>query len=411
MSTIISLSPWASFWSMGKNIGTSVGFAAVEALRKINSEVMHFVKAGSPCDEGSIPIPVHRGSVPRWTYPILMRLGSLGQYCFAKLRARRWIQHNGKFYNAVMAELQKQKIDRVQLVYCHSAEFVECGRRLGIAFKCPVVSHFYGTFLGHCKSRRDAFLQSPGEYLGWTTPVDLRVCLDDGTMGLEVRDLLGLSLENFLFQPHGLDVKKLNSSFDPALTRDLLSENSHFIMTASRLANWKRVDRLLRAMPTVTEKIKNVRLLLFGDGPERKRLEDLSKELGISKWVRFMGAVTQETVFAFMKKCEIFVSTNDFSNLSEGLKQAMYMGMCVVATDSGDTKQLIKQNVTGKLVLCDDTASLAETLIDLIEYPALRWRLGHSAKAFIEKHEPTSEAVMAERIAAITSLIDRYGGS
>jgi glycosyltransferase involved in cell wall biosynthesis len=393
---------------MGNNGGTPLEKVGVDCLKRINPDVLHFVEDGVPCDEGNIPITAHLKRLSPWTYRICTRLGCIGQRFLFKLHARKWKKYNDAFFTLVSAELEKRKIDSISLVYCNSALLVECGKKLSLTFRCPIVPYFYGTFLGPCIGNRDAYLAHATEYLGWTTPVDLRICLDDGTKGFDVARDLGLPLEKFLFQPHGLAVDKLDKEIDSLLTKDLFSENMYYVMTASRLSSWKRIDRLLRAVPHVVQGIRNVRFLILGDGQERQKLENLSEELNISEWIRFVGPVPQETVFGFMRKCDVFVSTNDFSNLSEGMKQAMYLGMCVVATDTGDTHTLIKDNITGKLVPSDDELALANTLKQVLSESETRHQLGISAKALIDANEPTEEAVICERIEVLSALIKNY---
>ena len=408
MSVIISISPWSSFWSMGNGGGTPLELVGVNCLKKINPLVYHFVEDGIPCDEGNIPVKVHMQKLNPWTNRICSHLGRLGQVLLYKANERIWRKYNQDFYTQVIADLVRMNIGSVSLVYCSTALLVYCARNLGVVFKCPVVTYFYGTFLAPSIGIRGDYLKHASEYLGWTTPVDLRICLDDGTKGLDVARDLKLPLGKFLFQPHGLAINILNKRIETTLTKELISKGKLHVMTASRLSSWKRVDRLLRAIPHVVKSIKNVQFLVIGDGPEHQKLENLSKELNISEWLRFVGPIPQEVVFEFMRKCDVFVSTNDFSNLSEGMKQAMYLGMCVVATDTGDTRSLIKDNNTGKLVPPDNDLALANTLIQILSEPETRIRIGSSAKTFIQAREPTEDAVIEERIRVLSGLIDSY---
>lgn len=407
MPVIISLSPWSSFWTMGREGGTSSDFLAVEALKKINPQVLHFVEDGSPCDDGNITIPVHLENRHNLLSRILKRLGLIGHRYVFEVTEKKWQKYNDDFLTQVIAELEKRNVGSVDLVYCHTALLVECGRKLGMIFKCPAVSHFYGTFLAPCIGNQDAYLMYPTEYLGWITPVDLRICLDDGTRGLEVAKDLSLPLDKFLFQLHGLDTNELNSEIQIDVSEFLKPDTLH-VMTASRLAVWKHLDRLLKAIPDVIKNVKNVQFLILGDGPERQKLENLSRDLKITEYVRFVSSVSRKTVFALMQKCDVFVSTNDVSNLSQGLKEAMYFGMCVVTLDTGDTHQLIKDGVTGRLLCPDDTSVLSKALTEVLTQPDTRIRLRQSAKDFIEKHEPTLDTVMTDRVSVLKSLIDSY---
>lgn len=415
MSTIISLSPWSSvWWGMGKGSGTSSVLIAEKVLEKLDTPVLRFVEDDSPCDEGNIAIPVHfENLLPNkmnyYVRRICDRLGCFGQDFIFEIEKKMWCKYNRKFFKYVMNFLKKRNINSVSLVYCHSSFLVMCAKLLGETFKCPVVSHFYGTFLSPCIGKGvHAYQKYAKEYLGWMTHVDLRICLNDGTQGLEVAKDLRLPLEKFLFQPHGLDIYKLNSFIDTSLVKELISDDVAYVMTASRLVHWKRVDRLLLAIPHIVEQIKKVRFLILGDGPELKKLEHLVRELNITEYVKFLGSLPQESVLAFMRKCDLFVSTNDHSNLSEGLKQAMYLEMCILAADTGDTRTLIKDGITGKLVPPDNEIALAKAIIQILSNPEMKYNLGHSAKTFINSTELTQETIMAERISVLKTLMNNY---
>jgi glycosyltransferase involved in cell wall biosynthesis len=403
MGVIIRLSPWSSLWSMGNGGGTSAEFVGVQCLHAINPQILHFVEDGSPVDVGNIAIPVHlkRGFLQR---NILSRLGIISRRRLFEIRAQKWRQYNQRFLVGILAELKKRNIDSVSLVYCSSYLLTECGRSLGFLFKCPVVAHFYGTFLAPCIGDENAFWQHVEEYLGWTTSVHLRICDNDGSKGLEVAKALKLPLDTFLFQHHGLDIESFDKPSDFDISPYFKDGMLH-VMTASRLISWKRLDRLIRIIPKIIQEVTNVHFLILGEGPERKALENLAKEVGVSQWITFVGGVSREVVYKFMRSCEVFVSTNDVAT-STGVEEAMYFGMCVLATDTGDTWELIKDHVTGRLMPHDDMAIFSKGLIEVLSHPEIRVSLGKAAKLFIESHEPTQAAIMSERINRLRSLIN-----
>ena len=83
----------------------------------------------------------------------------------------------------------------------------------------------------------------------------------------------------------------------------------------------------------------------------------------------------------------------------------MYFGMCVVATNTGNTFKIIEDGFTGKIVPPDDTLALSEALVEVLSQEETRARLAQAAKAFIEAHEPTQDTIIADRITVLMSLI------
>ena len=66
--------------------------------------------------------------------------------------------------------------------------------------------------------------------------------------------------------------------------------------------------------------------------------------------MRFVGAVPQADVMRYMHAADVFLAIADLSNVGNPLLEAMACGMCIVAVDAGDTRDLIVDGRTGRLV-------------------------------------------------------------
>jgi len=388
---------------MGEGAGTSSDFVALQCLRGVCDTVLHFAESDAATLDHAQPIPIHLASPPRGWRRLVGCLGPLGHPWIFARRAALWKAYNARFAEAILQRLSATQRADVRLIYCHSSSLTECGRLLGEALQCPVVAHFYGTFLGTCIGHPARYRRKPEDYLGWITPVDLRICNDDGTRGLDVARDLGLPLERFLFQPHGLDYRELDAGSDYA-TDALLRDDTCYVVTASRLIPWKRLERLIEALPSASS-APRFHVLILGDGPERARLHALAARLGVTSTVTFLGALPRKDVYAIMRRCHLFVSTNDESNISRGLKEAMYFGLCIVTLDTGDTRQLIRQNETGLLASPEDPAAFAAALTHALSEPVTRARLGAAAKALILAREPDQDAILRQRAAVLSDLL------
>jgi glycosyltransferase involved in cell wall biosynthesis len=87
-----------------------------------------------------------------------------------------------------------------------------------------------------------------------------------------------------------------------------------------------------------------------GDGPERPRLQRLSKELGVLEKVTFTGFVPHSKVPEFLRKASVFVLPSRFEGLPNALLQAMAAALPCVATSVGGVPDVIKDGVNGILV-------------------------------------------------------------
>lgn len=100
-----------------------------------------------------------------------------------------------------------------------------------------------------------------------------------------------------------------------------------------RLVDWKAVDLLLHAIRRSLH--LSFELHLLGDGPDRAKLERLSKELGISDRVIFHGFKPQSECAGFLKECHCLVLPSLYECGGAVVLEAMAMGLPVIATDWG----------------------------------------------------------------------------
>ena len=117
-----------------------------------------------------------------------------------------------------------------------------------------------------------------------------------------------------------------------------------------RLASVKGLDLMIKSVDCLVKTGKSVQLMIIGDGPERERLSELVKKLGIMNEVRFLGKRSIEEIAVLCKNADLFA----MSSLSEGIPTAMLeaftFGLPVVATSVGGIPTLVQDGVNGCLV-------------------------------------------------------------
>ena len=112
-------------------------------------------------------------------------------------------------------------------------------------------------------------------------------------------------------------------------------------------------------------------LLVVGDGEERARLEALARELGVAdRTCASPARCRRRDVMRYMHAADVFLAIADLSNVGNPLLEAMACGMCIVAVDAGDTRDLIVDGETGRLVDSSNRSGfvkpLEERLADLL---------------------------------------------
>lgn len=86
--------------------------------------------------------------------------------------------------------------------------------------------------------------------------------------------------------------------------------NKTFILNINRLDTRKRIDLIIRSFAKITDKFKNVILVIGGTGEDEKRLKNIVEELKLQKKVIFIGYVKEEDLWDLIGCCEVFAHPN-----------------------------------------------------------------------------------------------------
>jgi glycosyltransferase involved in cell wall biosynthesis len=99
------------------------------------------------------------------------------------------------------------------------------------------------------------------------------------------------------------------------------------------LINWKGFGIGLRAFSKAN--IEDAEYWLIGGGPDRRRLENLAKSLGIAHRVRFFGWLPREEVFSHLRDCDVLLHPSLHDSGGTVTLEAMAAGMPVLCVDRG----------------------------------------------------------------------------
>jgi len=183
--------------------------------------------------------------------------------------------------------------------------------------------------------------------------------------------------------PFGIDTE----SFRPVSVKT--GENPFVIGTVKHLKKIYGIDLLIKAFKRIMDWNPglNVRLLIVGEGRERKNLENLANELHISYNVDFAGNVEPNEVPYYINRMDVFVALSVCKE-SFGVS-VLEAGACkkpvVVSNVSGFT-EIVKDNYTGIVVPLNDVTKAAENIHRLIHDSRLRNQLGKNARNHVEQH-------------------------
>jgi glycosyltransferase involved in cell wall biosynthesis len=148
------------------------------------------------------------------------------------------------------------------------------------------------------------------------------------------------------------------------------------ILFVGRLHPVKRVDDLIHAFSFFLKRSScSAKLVIIGDGPERERLQSLTKELSCAESVVFTGFLPHDEVLRHMLSCDMLV----LPSLEEGNPRTIIEGLAckivIIATDVLGIRAIIQNGVNGILIPPRDPNALASAIQRIVNDDGLRTEL------------------------------------
>lgn len=134
------------------------------------------------------------------------------------------------------------------------------------------------------------------------------------------------------------------------------------IVTAGRLVPQKNHEMLIKAFSKITGSFPEYKLIIYGEGELKEKLQLLTKDLGISDRVVFPGSVND--LHERIKNAELFVLSSDFEGMPNALMEAMAMGITCISTDCpcGGPRDIIENGKNGVLIPVVDINACADAI-------------------------------------------------
>ena len=137
------------------------------------------------------------------------------------------------------------------------------------------------------------------------------------------------------------------------------NEKIIFINVAS-LTPKKAQANLLLALKKVIKTYIDIELWIIGDGPLRFELEELTKKLKISKFVRYVGI--RNDVKELLLKSDIFILPSHKEGMSNALLEAASFGLYCIVNDTGGNKEIIEESKHGFVMKDNNPDTISEAM-------------------------------------------------
>lgn len=164
--------------------------------------------------------------------------------------------------------------------------------------------------------------------------------------------------------PTGVDLKGMNQVREQNIRQKLgLNSDNIVLLTLSRIAAEKKIDRILDILPDIVDKYPNLRLVIAGDGPDVDVLKAQVARLTLEDFVIFTGNVPHEEVGSYYQMADLFVSASDTETQGLTYIEALAAGTkCVVYKT--DYTERVFDNIDLGMTFC----TKAEMKKDILAY-------------------------------------------
>ena len=223
---------------------------------------------------------------------------------------------------------------------------------------------------------------------GLTVKSHLHFMHNDGTKGDKAQIFLGVKPETIRIRIDGLEKEKFNDLPDRnqcmvELNLPLQTDDFICLSLSNHNAGYKRLDRVIRAISELSRMYPKIKLILVGEGQNTQALKDLAEVSGSKLNILFLPKVTHQQVPLILNLANVYLNTNDVSNLSHPVLEAMISGTAVVSMSDGSLDGVIDSGKTGLLVNPTKCSSqLPKAIETLYKDRKLLNHLGENAKNF-----------------------------
>jgi len=158
------------------------------------------------------------------------------------------------------------------------------------------------------------------------------------------------------------------------------------IVYLGRIKKYKSVDNLISAMPAVFKSIPDARLIIVGDGDDKRRLEQLTEKLNLRDRIEFMGFISEDEKIEWLNKAWVVVNPSSKEGWGLTMTEANACGTPVVAADSPGLRDAVKDGKTGLLYPYGDIDALSHSIVKILSDSNLRDKLREGGLIYARKY-------------------------
>lgn len=188
--------------------------------------------------------------------------------------------------------------------------------------------------------------------------------------------------------PDGIDLER----FTPQL-RGGTDDGPVRFLSVGRLIPRKGFDTIIYAAALLRSRAKTAfEIEIVGDGPERRTLETLCKDLDLTSIVRFAGTVPYDALSQRYAAADAYVLASHAEGMPLVVLEAMATALPVIATDVQGMDELVADGENGRRFSVGAEVELARHMEELLEDATRRRQMGEASAARVQKYAWTNVA-------------------
>ena len=159
--------------------------------------------------------------------------------------------------------------------------------------------------------------------------------------------------------------KKINKDH---FKKAIAPNGEHILVHISNFRKVKRIDDVIHIFKRVYDEVPS-KLLLIGDGPERRNLEELCRKIGLEHEIRFLGK--QDAVEELLSIADLFIMPSESESFGLAALEAMACEVPVISSNIGGLPEVNIHGETGFLSNVGDVEGMAQYAIRVLQDPDL----------------------------------------
>jgi len=204
--------------------------------------------------------------------------------------------------------------------------------------------------------------------------------------------------------PNGVDLKRFNPMINGDNIRRRFNIGNKFVVFSLRSHEpIYGLEYLIRAVPLIVEKKRDVVFIIGGDGSLRRYHEQLATRLGVRDKIIFTGFIPRNEVPYYYAASDVIVVPSIQEAFGLVVTEAMASGKPVIGTNVGGIPDQIIDGYNGFLVPSRDPDAIAEKILWFAEHPQQANQMGMNGRKIAEERFDLSK-----RIDAIVELYKKF---